>query len=103
MLLTSTENTTLCYRRDLNEDLSILRVRPDTGVVPDFVPGQYTTLGLPAGPPIGVANDDEVGQCHVFLCGNPDMIQSVRPFPERRGFCTHSKRSPGNIHLERYW
>lgn len=50
---------------------------------------------------VGAPLDPE--QCHVFLCGNPDMIQSVRPLLERRGFRTHSKRSPGNIHLERYW
>jgi ferredoxin--NADP+ reductase len=50
---------------------------------------------------VGDSLDPE--QCRVFLCGNPDMIQSVRPLLERRGFRTHSKRSPGNIHLERYW
>ena len=267
--LTSTQTATLAYRHDLNEDLSILRVRPDSGVAPDFVPGQYVTLGLPDRPPTGVVIDDEAGQaerltrrvysiaspasehdhleffivripdgrlthqlwrlhvgdrlwvdgkakgtltiedvgpnrdlvmvstgtgigpymsilrthrgqgrwrrfvmingvrhvadlgyrdellaiaredptvqyipivsrepdhgdrpglrghvqdvleeetyrrlvgvpldpeqCHVFLCGNPDMIQSVRPLLERFGFRTHSKRRPGNIHLERYW
>lgn len=62
MLRTSTENATLFYRRDLNENLSILRVRPDTRVVPEFVPGQYIMLGLPDTPPTGVAHDDEVGQ-----------------------------------------
>ncbi|MCB0344875.1 MAG: ferredoxin--NADP reductase [Bdellovibrionales bacterium] len=41
--------------------------------------------------------------CHVFLCGNPDMITSVQESLEARGFSKHSKRSPGNIHFERYW
>ncbi len=41
--------------------------------------------------------------CHVFLCGNPDMITGVQKSLESRGFRKHSKRSPGNIHFERYW
>lgn len=41
--------------------------------------------------------------CHVFLCGNPDMIDSVQQALENRGFRKHSRRNPGNIHFERYW
>jgi ferredoxin--NADP+ reductase len=40
---------------------------------------------------------------HVFLCGNPAMIDSVEQELHTRGFTTHSRRQPGNIHLERYW
>ncbi len=40
-------NATLVERHDLNETLSIVRVRPDSGRVPDFTPGQFITLGLP--------------------------------------------------------
>lgn len=40
-------NATLAERHDLNEMLSIVRVRPDSGRVPDFMPGQFITLGLP--------------------------------------------------------
>lgn len=40
---------------------------------------------------------------HVFLCGNPGMIVEVQKLLESRGFVTHSKRQPGNIHFERYW
>lgn len=40
---------------------------------------------------------------HVFLCGNPSMITDVQKLLEGRGFITHSKRQPGNIHFERYW
>lgn len=39
-------NATLVGREDINPGLRILRVRPDAGVVPEFVPGQYTVLGL---------------------------------------------------------
>ncbi len=42
-------------------------------------------------------------QSHVFLCGNPQMIDDVEAGLLDRGFTTHKKREPGNIHLERYW
>lgn len=40
---------------------------------------------------------------HVFLCGNPQMIDEVAAFLEARGFKPHKKKDPGNIHFERYW
>lgn len=40
---------------------------------------------------------------HVFLCGNPEMIDSMEVLLGQKGFQTHSKKNPGNIHLERYW
>ena len=42
-------------------------------------------------------------RCHVFLCGNPQMIESVQQLLGQHGFSVHSQRSPGNLHLERYW
>ncbi len=42
-------------------------------------------------------------ECHVFLCGNPEMIDSVQQVLETRGFVTDSRGSRGNIHFERYW
>jgi ferredoxin--NADP+ reductase len=42
-------------------------------------------------------------QCHVFLCGNPDMINEVTRLLERYEFRPHSRKQPGTIHLERYW
>ena len=41
--------------------------------------------------------------CHVFLCGNPDMIDTVEQLLGARGFVTDSRTGPGNIHFERYW
>ena len=41
--------------------------------------------------------------CHVMLCGNPAMIESVQPVLENRGFREHTNKIPGTIHFERYW
>lgn len=40
---------------------------------------------------------------HIFLCGNPGMIDSMTTILEAEGFTVHSKREPGQIHIERYW
>ena len=42
-------------------------------------------------------------RCHAFLCGNPHMIESVAKLLVDRGFSVDTKRSPGNLHFERYW
>lgn len=41
--------------------------------------------------------------CHVFLCGNPTMIDEQEAALHQRGFTTHTRETPGNIHFERYW
>jgi ferredoxin--NADP+ reductase len=40
---------------------------------------------------------------HIFLCGSPAMMDDVVPMLEREGFCEHTRKQPGQIHLERYW
>ncbi len=40
---------------------------------------------------------------HIFLCGNPAMIDDMLVILTEQGYKEHSKRSPGNIHFERYW
>lgn len=40
---------------------------------------------------------------HVFLCGNPQMIDDVERLLETRGFRTDTHQQKGNIHFERYW
>lgn len=45
----------------------------------------------------------EAANCQIFLCGNPDMIDSLEQFLAARGFKNHSKKEPGQIHFERYW
>lgn len=40
---------------------------------------------------------------HVFLCGNPAMIDELEKLLAERGYREHTRRAPGNLHLERYW
>ncbi len=42
-------------------------------------------------------------ECHVFLCGNPRMIKDAQKLLVSRGFRSHTKKEPGNLHYERYW
>ena len=47
-------NATLTYREDINPELAIFRVKPDSGV-PGFMPGQYAELAFPG----AVAGDSQ--------------------------------------------
>jgi ferredoxin--NADP+ reductase len=40
---------------------------------------------------------------HIFLCGNPAMIESVTTLLTNEGFIEHSVQKPGQIHAEKYW
>ena len=40
---------------------------------------------------------------HVFLCGNPDMIEDALELLTEEHFTEHTKKSPGQVHLEKYW
>lgn len=40
---------------------------------------------------------------HFFLCGNPLMIQAMTEMLVSEGYTEHSKTSPGQIHVEKYW
>jgi len=40
---------------------------------------------------------------NIFICGNPAMIQEMETKLVSEGFIVHSKRTPGNLHLEKYW
>lgn len=40
---------------------------------------------------------------HVFLCGNPMMIETMEGILQGEGFSEHTKKNPGTYHLERYW
>ena len=39
----------------------------------------------------------------IFLCGNPAMIEEMEKYLISKGFVEHTKRTPGNLHLEKYW
>lgn len=40
---------------------------------------------------------------HVFLCGNPAMIEETKELLSQEGFREHTRRSPGELHVEKYW
>lgn len=40
---------------------------------------------------------------HVFLCGNPGMIDDMIRLLAHEGFRVHEPRAPGQVHVERYW
>lgn len=40
---------------------------------------------------------------HVYLAGNPEMIEALEADLTKRGFHKHTPRHPGNLHLEKYW
>ncbi len=56
--------------------------------------GEYTKR-------VGVTLSPE--QCHVFLCGNPAMVEAIENALMVRGFHKHKRGTPGNIHEEAYW
>lgn len=40
---------------------------------------------------------------HVFMCGNPAMIDDVEKILTARGYIVNSKKHPGSLHVEKYW
>ena len=40
---------------------------------------------------------------HIFLCGNPAMIEEMVEILAKDGFIEHTKKNPGQVHVERYW
>lgn len=65
--------------------------------------GRVTQLFEPAAFEMAVGFPLTAGDCHVFLCGNPDMINQVEATLHGHAFVTQTRKQPGNIHLERYW
>ena len=56
----------------------------------------------------GILDDAWVGHptpedTHVLLCGNPGMIEAMEKILQKDGFSEHTRKSPGQYHLERYW
>lgn len=67
-----------------------------TGFLQDvLLAGQVETIsGVPVRPEVA----------HVFLCGNPLMIEAtVKRLVEERGFTRDEKKTIGTLHLEEYW
>jgi ferredoxin/flavodoxin---NADP+ reductase len=41
---------------------------------------------------------------HIFLCGNPAMIEDLEKLLLGKEFTVHSKKNPtGSLHFEKYW
>lgn len=40
---------------------------------------------------------------HVFVSGHPEMVEDIQRILIERGYTLHSTRSPGTLHVERYW
>ena len=40
---------------------------------------------------------------HLYLCGNPAMVEDMEKLALERKFSLHTRKAPGNLHLEKYW
>ncbi len=40
---------------------------------------------------------------HIMICGNPGMIEGMLEALAAEGFREHTKKEPGQIHVEKYW
>ena len=38
-----------------------------------------------------------------FLCGNPAMVEAMQELLQGQGFTEHTRKTPGQIHFEKYW
>lgn len=47
--------------------------------------------------------DLDPDKTQIFLCGNPAMIEDVVVQLQGLGFKEHSRKDPGNVHVERFW
>ncbi len=53
--------------------------------------------------PSRVGSPLDPGRTHMFLCGNPAMVDAMEALLTPLDFRKHSKREPGNLHFERWW
>ena len=40
---------------------------------------------------------------HVFVSGNPEMVEDIQRMLLEQAYTPHSTRAPGTLHVERYW
>ncbi len=40
---------------------------------------------------------------HIFLCGSPAMIEDMAALLASEGYLEHTRKQPGQVHIERYW
>jgi ferredoxin--NADP+ reductase len=89
------ENSKLSYISALTREPEISSWKGHIGRVPMLLePKKFQEL-------TGRALDPEKVQ--IFLCGNPAMIEDLIVQLHRSGFKEHTRKDPGNIHVERFW
>lgn len=67
-------NATLIERRDFNPELAVFKIKADE-CNPDFMPGQYTTLGLPD--PNAPAEKPKLIRRAYSIASSPNMTDSI--------------------------
>ncbi len=105
------EVSDLAYRDELEaitrEDPSVVYIptvsRCTEGLPWEGIKGRATAALEPVVYRDLVGANLEPENCHVFLCGNPQMITDVETTLAARGFVTQTKSTAGNLHYERYW
>lgn len=40
---------------------------------------------------------------HIFICGNPSMVEDMAQMVKDDGYVEQTKDAPGQVHVERYW
>ncbi len=45
----------------------------------------------------------EPDDTHFLLCGNPQMCEGMVAALAERGFAEQTRKTPGQVHVERYW
>ena len=89
----------LCYRAELEQSA---REDPSFSYLPIVSRERWSGL---TGRVQQVLGDSEIApeRCHVFLCGNPAMIDETRKLLEPRGFVPDTPETLGGLRFERYW
>src|SRR5438045_3748437 len=64
-------NATVIYRQDLDAERAIVRVRPDSGVAPAFVAGQFVMLGPPAPAVVDAIMEREEFEAEISVADSP--------------------------------
>lgn len=78
--------------------------RPAEEPVPWGGATEYVQDLWKAGPfEAGAGFKPDPSNTHVFLCGNPAMIEDMVRLLAEEGFREQTKKTPGEVHLERYW
>lgn len=93
----------LCFRRELEE---AARQDADFAYVPIVSRERDRTRwsGLTGRVQQALAGSEiSPHGCHVFLCGNPAMIDETRTLLEKRGFVPDTAEKLGGLRFERYW